>query len=69
MLCKIHTVEECNSSDCESCGLETKIKQLEAVLKKVTQLISRKIDDGCTYSYGFALKDLLNELKALESKE
>ncbi len=29
MLCKKHVVEECNSSDCEACGMETKIKRLE----------------------------------------
>ena len=35
MLCKKHVVEECNSSDCESCGLEIRIKQLKAELSRV----------------------------------
>ncbi len=30
MLCKKHDIEEFNLFDCESCGLEIRIKQLEA---------------------------------------
>ena len=30
MLCKKHEIEECNSSDCEACGLEAENKRLNS---------------------------------------
>ena len=38
MLCKKHMIEESNSSDCESCGLEFEIKKLEAENKKILHM-------------------------------
>lgn len=70
-ICNVHKENYRRTDTCYLCleEMEIRIKQLEAVLKKATQLINRQIDHGCTYSYGFVLKDLLNEIKALEGKD
>lgn len=44
MLCKKHQIEECNSSDCESCNLEIRIKQLEKDNRRLGIVYDRAMD-------------------------
>jgi hypothetical protein len=61
MLCKKHQVEEYNSSDCESCNLEIRIKQLEAQIKQMKKDYPF-FDDGDSGNY------TLEDGKPLEDK-
>lgn len=57
MLCKKHVIEECNSSDCESCNLEAENEELKEILH------------SCKAYQSFMVKTLVDKMDKIFTTE
>ena len=64
MLCKKHQVEGYNSSDCESCNLEIRIKQLEDENPQLKEIIH-----SCKAYRSFMIKSLVEKMDKIFTAE